>query len=126
MDFKTNDDFKNAMEINEFSLSEINIGVEILSYIRLQGEIGATAAQLRNKYEDKIFVQKVLNILRDLKLVMRTGVCEMTFVHWKHIKPWIVNTYHLKRLERVSNKSKFFESTLFKLFISSLRKQLSR
>lgn len=74
----------------------------IFEFIETQGETGATAEQLRELFEDKAFLQNVLNTLNKAKLVMRTGVGDLTFVHWKFIKPWIVSTYHLKRLDRVS------------------------
>lgn len=90
------------MKAKDFANIEKQIGLEILNYIAFQGEMGATATKLRNKFEDKIFVQKILDILITLKLVMRTGVCELTFVHVKHMKPWIVNSYNLKRYDRVS------------------------
>lgn len=82
-------------------MTEIHIGVDIYNYIDSQGEMGARAVDLVERYEDKIFLQKVLDYLNESKLVMKTGVCEITHVHWKHIKPWVVNTYHLKRLDRV-------------------------
>lgn len=82
-------------------MTEIQIAVDIFNYIDTQGEMGANATALLERYEDKIFLQKVLDFFNEAKLVMKTGVCEITYVHWKHIKPWIINTYHLKRLERV-------------------------
>lgn len=84
-------------------MPEIHIAIDIFNFIESKGEMGASATLLRETYEDNEFLQKMLSILNKAKLVMKTGVCEVTFVHWKHIKPWIVNTYHLKRLERVSN-----------------------
>lgn len=83
------------------TMTEVHIAIDIFNYIDSQGEMGVSAATLAEKYEDKEFLQTVLNHLNELKLVMKTGVCEITFVHWKHIKPWVINTYHLKRLERV-------------------------
>lgn len=76
----------------------------IFAFIEAQGEMGASAAVLRNQFTDKIFLHKVLKLLNMAKMVMQTGVCEIVFVHWKFIKPWIVNTYHLKRLDRVSSE----------------------
>lgn len=75
---------------------------EIFGYIEEYGEIGATTAVLREKFIDRAFVEHVLQVLNTAKLVLRTGVGDVTFVHWKYINPWIVNTYHLKRLDRVS------------------------
>lgn len=36
---------------------------------------------------------------------MRTGIVEVTFVHWQFTKPWLLCTYNLKRLQRVINAS---------------------
>lgn len=83
------------------SMTEIHIAVDVFNYIDSQGEVGAKTDDLLERYEDKMFLQKILDYFNEAKLVMRTGVCEVTYVHWKHTKPWVVNTYHLKRLERV-------------------------
>lgn len=82
-------------------MTEAHIAIDIFNHIDAAGEKGSSAASLTDKYEDKEFLGMVLSHLNEHKLVMKTGVCEVTFVHWKHIKPWIINTYHLKRLERV-------------------------
>ena len=82
-------------------MAEIHIAVDVFNFIDSQGETGAKTAELVDRYEDKIFLQKLLDYFNEAKLVMKTGVCEITYVHWKHIKPWVVNTYHLKRIDRV-------------------------
>lgn len=82
-------------------MTEIHIAVDVYNYIDSQDETGAKAADLLERYEDKVFLQKILDYFNEAKLVMKTGVCEVTYVHWKHIRPWVVNTYHLKRLDRV-------------------------
>lgn len=75
---------------------------EIYEFIEEYGEIGATAAILREKFANNLFIEHVMHVLNKAKLVLKTGVCDITFVHWKYINPWIVNTYHLKRYDRVS------------------------
>lgn len=87
-------------------MAEIHIAVDIFNFIDSRGEIGAKTAELVHQYEDKVFLQKILDYFNEVKLVMKTGVCEITYVHWKHIKPWVVNTYHLKRLDRVRFEAK--------------------
>lgn len=89
------------MSANEFSTSEVHIGIDIYGFIESKREMGATTKMLTDKYEDKLFIQRVLNILLGLKLIMKTGVCQYTYVHGLFIKPWIINSYHLKRLDRV-------------------------
>lgn len=97
-------------------MTEIQIAIDIFNYIETQGEMGAGATNLLERYKDKIFLQKILHFFNEAKLVMKTGVCEVTYVHWKHIKPWVVNTYHLKRLERVYISVTFIK-TAFRLII---------
>lgn len=87
-------------------MDEVHIAIDVFNYIDVQGEMGASAFNLSERYENKEFLQTLLDLLNDLKLVMKTGVCEVTFVHWKHIKPWVVNTYNLKRLEKVGEISR--------------------
>lgn len=55
----------------------------------------------QEKFVNKLVIIKVLDLLTELNLVIRSGVKTYTFVYWAYIQPWVVNTYHLKRLERV-------------------------
>lgn len=100
-EFKTNEDFVELMLSKGLSMAEVHIATDIMNHIDAAGEKGTSAVSLTDKYKDNQFLEMILSYLNEHKLVMKTGVCEVTFVHWKHIKPWIVNTYHLKRLERV-------------------------
>lgn len=100
-ELKSNKDFVTLLKEKQFDMSEIHIAVDVFNYIDSKGEMGASAATLLERYEDKTFLQKLLDDFNELKLVMKTGVCQITYVHWKHIKPWVINTYHLKRLDRV-------------------------
>ncbi|XP_055298279.1 general transcription factor 3C polypeptide 1 isoform X2 [Sitodiplosis mosellana] len=99
-DLKSDKDFVTLLKEKDMNMTEIHIAVDVFNYIDSQGETGANTADLIERYEDKIFLQKILDYFNEAKLVMKTGVCEVTYVHWKHIKPWVVNTYHLKRLDR--------------------------
>ncbi|XP_031625024.1 general transcription factor 3C polypeptide 1 [Contarinia nasturtii] len=98
-DLRSDKDFVELLK-EKFDMREIHIAVDVFNYIDSQGEIGVTAATLHKRYEDKDFLQKLLDYFNESKLVMKTGVCQVTYVHWKHIKPWTINTYHLKRLDR--------------------------
>lgn len=88
-------------------MDEIHIAIDIYNFIEGRGKMGVSAVELLERYEDKIFLQKLLNHMDEAKFVMKTGVCELTYVHSKHIKPWVINTYHLKRLDRVSKLDAF-------------------
>lgn len=99
---KSNKDFIGLMKEKNLDETEIHIALDVYNFIDSHGEMGISAATLLERYEDKAFLQKILNYFNEAKLVMKTGVCEVTYVHSKHIKPWVVNTYHLKRYDRVS------------------------
>lgn len=88
-------------------MNEIHIAIDIYNHIEERGDMGVSAVELLERYEDKAFLQKLLDHMNEAKIVMKTGVCEVTYVHSKHIKPWIINTYHLKRLDRVSKRDAF-------------------
>lgn len=45
---------------------------------------------------------RVIRLLKDLHIIMRAGVSEFTFVHFKYVIPWMISTYNLKRLEKES------------------------
>lgn len=95
----------------DFSPVEVQLGIDVYGCIEAQKELGVTTAMLKAKYEDREFLEKVLDIMLNMKMIMKTGVCQVTYVHRSFVKPWIVNTYHLKRLNRVSvhSFSSFFE-----------------
>lgn len=88
-------------------MNEVHIAIDVYNYIEGNGEMGVSAIKLLERYEDRIFLQTILDHLNEAKFIMKTGVCEVTYVHSKHIKPWVVNTYHLKRLDRVSKLDTF-------------------
>lgn len=77
---------------------------ELFSYLRMIKLFGDSKIfyTFQNAYGERDFLHNVLDILMEVKFVMRTGVCEYTYIHWAYVKQWIVNTYHLKRIERVS------------------------
>lgn len=96
-------DFVQQMNEQKCSSSEVHLGLEILGFIESKKELGATTLALTEIYEDKQFLAKILQILCDTKLIMKTGVCQLTYVHRSFVKSWTVNTYNMKRLERVAN-----------------------
>lgn len=102
----------------ELSAVEVQLGIDVYGFIESRKEIGATTSMLKAKYEDREFLEKVLDIMLDMKMIMKTGVCQLTYVHRSFVKPWIVNTYHLKRLNRVSSTILF--STIFDVDFDTL------
>lgn len=119
------DEFVQEMQAREFSRLETGMGEEIFNFIESQRETGVTTDALKvcfihpflfcflyiytiiirtlqEKFGDKWFIIIVLDILMGLNLVIRCGVKAYTFVYWLYVQPWVINTYNLKRLERVN------------------------
>lgn len=48
---------------------------------------------------------KIIDLLIDLNLIMKTGIKDYTYVFWKYVQSWLVNSYHIKRLDRECIKS---------------------
>lgn len=122
-EFRSNKDFVSLLKEKNLDMNDIHIAIDVYNYIDQQGEMGAKAITLVDRYEDKQFLQKILDFFNEDKLVMKTGVCEVTYVHWKHIKSWVVNTYNLKRINRVCkrNSNQFANNNSFALIINRSR-----
>lgn len=123
-------DFVQRMNELKYSSVDVHLGIEILGFIESKKELGATTLSLTERYEDKQFLAKILQILCDTKLIMKTGVCQLTYVHRSFVKPWTVNTYNMKRLERVSNPSPRFSEDILTIsqisFQESIQPSTSR
>lgn len=44
----------------------------------------------------------ILKILEDAKIIIRVGICTLTFVHYKHQLTWLVETFHLTSEEHAN------------------------
>lgn len=47
-----------------------------------------------------------MKILSDHGLIKRVGVASFVYVHKSHIRPWLVHSFHIKRLEKENMASK--------------------
>ena len=54
--------------------------------------------QLQFPYET--FLANALSTLAEHGLIKRVGVASFMYVHKSHIRPWLVHTFHIKRLDR--------------------------
>lgn len=100
-ELRSNKDFVNLLKEKGLDMKEIQTAVDVLNRIDRQGIMGAKASYLADKYPDKEFLQKILDHFNAAKLVMRTGLSEITYVHWKHI---VVNTTISKRSNQVCER----------------------
>lgn len=91
-----------AMMTEDFANGEALIAVDMLYFVEQQAEMGATTKMLLDKFKNRNLLLKVFKILENLTLVYKVGVHSITFVYWMYVQPWLINSYHIYRLERVS------------------------
>ncbi|XP_022220098.2 general transcription factor 3C polypeptide 1 [Drosophila obscura] len=72
---------------------------DILNYIERQ-PLGVPAMELRASFPLGDFLLEALHALADHDLIKRVGVASHMYVHKRHIRNWVVHTFHIKRLER--------------------------
>ncbi|XP_055911802.1 general transcription factor 3C polypeptide 1 [Eupeodes corollae] len=65
-------------------------------------DLGAPASDLLKRFPDVEFLTKATKLLRKHFLVLRAGVSTFVYVQKNHIRPWVIQTRHIKRLERES------------------------
>lgn len=94
--------FHAAMMSEEFASGEALIAVDMLYFVERQAEMGATSKMLLDKFKNQSLLLKVFKILENLTLVYKVGVNSISFVYWMYVQPWLINSYHIYRLERVS------------------------
>lgn len=64
--------------------------------------MGCNAYSLLEKFKDKDLLQQCVSLLQEHQYVLRTGVNDIIFVHHRFTSHWLIETYHVKRLERES------------------------
>ncbi|XP_017152557.1 uncharacterized protein LOC108162362 [Drosophila miranda] len=72
---------------------------DILNYIE-RLPLGVPAMELRTSFPLGDFLLEALHALADHDLIKRVGVASYMYVHKRHIRNWVVHTFHIKRLER--------------------------
>ncbi|XP_014095965.2 general transcription factor 3C polypeptide 1 [Bactrocera oleae] len=72
---------------------------DLLRFIEAR-KLGVPVTDLLREFPYAQFLSRALRLLSEHYLVKRVGVATMMYVHKTHIRPWVVHTFHLKRLER--------------------------
>lgn len=73
--------------------------IQILEFLSSKTEMGATNRELVDRFgPGRKMLLKSLQLLQNLRMVLQTGVIEVTFVHCLFTTPWLVGTYTTKRL----------------------------
>ncbi|XP_049535938.1 general transcription factor 3C polypeptide 1 [Anopheles darlingi] len=66
---------------------------ELLTYIEGKGKLGATVRDLRTAYVNHEQLAQDLERLRNMKVLLRTGVRTITYVYWRYVNEWLVRSY---------------------------------
>ncbi|XP_011181660.2 general transcription factor 3C polypeptide 1 [Zeugodacus cucurbitae] len=72
---------------------------DLLRFIEAR-KLGVPVTELLREFPYAQFLSRALRLLSEHYLVKRVGVATLMYVHKTHIRPWVVHTFHLKRLER--------------------------
>ncbi|XP_067640632.1 general transcription factor 3C polypeptide 1 isoform X2 [Eurosta solidaginis] len=72
---------------------------DLLRYIESH-KLGVPVTELMREFPYIQFLSRALRILSDHYLIKRVGIATMMYVHKSNIRPWVVHTFHMKRLER--------------------------
>ncbi|KAM7349164.1 general transcription factor 3C polypeptide 1 isoform 1-T4 [Cochliomyia hominivorax] len=62
--------------------------------------LGVSISHLMIEFPYENFLFKALNLLSYEFIIKRVGISSFMYVHKNHIRPWVVHTFNLKRLDR--------------------------
>nr|CAD7457589.1 unnamed protein product [Timema tahoe] len=82
---------------------DVEKALNILQFIESKKEIGATIKELREKFIKPGCSQSVaiiLGLLTESRIVLRTGVTTVQYVHHRFSRPWTVNSHRVMRDDR--------------------------
>nr|CAD7202953.1 unnamed protein product [Timema douglasi] len=82
---------------------DVEKALNILRFIESKKEIGATIKELREKFlkpECSQSVAVILGLLTESRIVLRTGVTTVQYVHHRFSRPWTVNSHRVMRDDR--------------------------
>ncbi|XP_046989076.1 general transcription factor 3C polypeptide 1 [Schistocerca americana] len=77
--------------------------LKIISYLASKRELGARLKQFKlvcQRNFKELQFSEIVSFLTQNGVVIRNGVTEARYIHWKFIKLWLVNTRRLRRLSR--------------------------
>ncbi|XP_069672695.1 general transcription factor 3C polypeptide 1 [Periplaneta americana] len=76
---------------------------DILAFVQKKKEIGATMQELRKnfrKQKSPMSLAEILALLSKSHILYRSGVTTVHYIYHMFMKPWLVHSYKLLRLER--------------------------
>lgn len=63
-------------------------------------EIGISIKEIRNSYGCSHEIAKLLSSLVEHRILIRSGVTSTRYIHYLHVRPWIVKSYSVHHSER--------------------------
>lgn len=93
-------DLQDKLKIQEAVFTIRNQCNIVLEFIEQCKEMGCKAVALLENFKDKDLLQNCINLLLEHQYLLRTGVNDVIFVHHKFASYWLIETYHVKRLEK--------------------------
>lgn len=74
----------------------------LVKLARERKEIGVSIKEIRDCFGGGHEVAKVISSLVERHILLRSGVTSTRYIHYLHVRPWIVKSYSVQRSERCS------------------------
>ncbi|XP_011313927.1 general transcription factor 3C polypeptide 1 [Fopius arisanus] len=76
----------------------------VYEYVESKQEQGATLEELVENFHRKLQVHlyEILSFLTDYRLLLRSGVTRMHYIHHKFVDPWLIQSIRIMRLQKES------------------------
>ncbi|XP_043286772.1 general transcription factor 3C polypeptide 1 [Venturia canescens] len=79
----------------------------VYEFIRDRREVGASLSQLLTKFYsilgDQLF--DILSVLKQGRIVLRSGVTNTRYVHQNYADPWLIHSYKIMRLQKEAHQN---------------------
>ncbi|XP_018568192.1 general transcription factor 3C polypeptide 1 [Anoplophora glabripennis] len=91
------------LEENNGRQADFYLANRIVDFIFERKSLGVAGPELKEEFgylERNCSLETILQALVDSRILLRTGVCSLTFVHHLHQSPWLVETFTLSNDEQ--------------------------
>ncbi|XP_046623037.1 general transcription factor 3C polypeptide 1 isoform X1 [Neodiprion virginianus] len=97
------EDFLNTVG-DQLEITEIDDLRAIYQYLHDKREIGATNKQIISNFKStsKSRLHRLLSLLTEHRLVLRSGVTTTRYIHQKFTDPWMIKSFKILRLDKES------------------------
>ncbi|KAJ8917397.1 hypothetical protein NQ315_002421 [Exocentrus adspersus] len=80
---------------------DVDLVDSIIKFVEEKEILGATAVQIKECFGQFCMLEATLQALVDTRIFVRVGICSVTFVHYTHQSPWIIETFTLSTDEQL-------------------------